>query len=287
MQRPGFRWRSAAPLVARPDPEVRERRLAAGLLGVTGLSVALAYRAGVGGPWTDPGALGRALVFAGALLGILGVHELGHRLVAARHGMRVSWPLFLPAPFFVGTLGAVIRIDDRPRNRTALLEMGAAGPLAGFLAIGAVIGLRLALGSPGDVGEPLTRPLVWWVLGAALTGEVPPLGTADPLGYAAWVGCLITAMNLLPFGQLDGGHVWTALRPELGAATSWGVTVGLGLGGLAWSGWWWWALLLWALGARHPLPVHGPEDQAPSVRGRALAGGCAVAFLACFTPVPW
>lgn len=264
------RWRAhEGGLLRRPDPEIRERWLAAALFGATALSVALVQSA----------------TFAAALLAILGVHEAAHRIVARAHGMRVSLPLFLPAPFFVGTLGAVIRLEDRPPGRTALAETAAAGPLAGLVA--ALVAMALALaGDPPGGGDPLARPLAWGVLSAVLRGGSAPLTTADPLGYAAWVGCLVTAMNLLPFGQLDGGHLSSALAPGRARAVGTAVTVALGVLGFAWPWWWAWALALHLLGAGHPLAVEEPREP-PSLRARVLAGACVAAFAACFVPVPW
>ncbi|MEZ4236006.1 MAG: site-2 protease family protein [Myxococcota bacterium] len=230
-----------------------------------------------GGTWAE------AATFCAVLLAILGAHELGHHAVGRRHGLRVSMPLFLPAPFLVGTLGAILAIRDRPRSRSALLELGAAGPLAGFAVIAAVTALHLATATPQPGGDPLARPLLWWLLGA-LTGGVPPLTTADPVGYALWVGCLVTAMNLLPFGQLDGGHVAAALAPRSVRASRWAVTAGLVALGALWPPWWAWLGAVWVLAARRPWPAEGPP---PSRRARLVALVTVGVFALCFTPSPW
>lgn len=277
------RWRSpTGPLVPRRDRAAAHRRIAVALLVATAASVVGMHRWNAGsegsaGEWAE------SVTFAAVLLGILGAHELGHHAVGRRHGLRLSMPLFLPAPVFVGTLGAILAVRDRPKSRTALLEMGAAGPLAGFAVIAAVVGVRMALGGAAAGGDPLGRPLIWWVAGWGLRGEVPPLTTADPVGYAVWVGCLVTAMNLLPFGQLDGGHVALALWPR-GDWLRWAITAVLVALGAVWPGWWAWAAAIWLLASRRAWIVEGP---APSRRAKVAAASAAVVFALTFTPAPW
>ncbi|MEQ1505057.1 MAG: site-2 protease family protein, partial [Myxococcota bacterium] len=254
MDSPDHRWRApTGPLVPRPDAARFERAGAIGSFLATAVSVVLVHRWNAGG-WAD------AVVFCVALLAILGAHELGHHVVGRRHGLRLSLPVFLPAPFFVGTLGALIQVRDRPRSRTALLEMGAAGPLAGFAVITVLVALHLAFGAPDATGEPLARPLVWQAIGWATTGGAPPLSTADPVGYAAWVGCLVTAMNLLPIGTLDGGHVLAAVDPRRSRWVGWIATGGLVALGIAWPPWWAWAAATRILAWRAPAaPVGVPH----------------------------
>jgi membrane-associated protease RseP (regulator of RpoE activity) len=256
------------------------------LFAATALSIVIVHRLNHG-PWQDLEGWLSSAVFAGVLLGILGLHEMGHHFVARRHGMHVSWPLFLPAPFFVGTLGAILRVHDRPRSRTALLEMGASGPISGFLALTAIWAVRLWLGGPvQEGGEVLARPLLWWALSAPLPGPVPLLTTDDPAAYAGWVGALVTAMNLLPFGQLDGGHVACAIDPEQSRRVGW-ITSAILLGvGFAWMGWWAWLLAIHLMATRHPMFV--VESSRPlTPRARRVAWLAAAVFLCCFTPIPW
>ena len=281
MEGPTRRWRAPeGALIGRPDPHVRERRIALGLGAATLASVIAAHRLS----WGD-GLLGSG-AFALTLLGILAVHELGHRIVARRHDLAVSLPLFLPAPFWVGTLGAIIRIHGTPRSRDALLQTGAAGPLAGLVGIVGAFVLRLTVLDDPTGGQALQQPLVWQGLALALRGEPVALTTADPVAFGAWVGCLVTALNLLPFGQLDGGHVAWALIPTRARAAGWATTVVLLGGGLVWWGWPLWALVLHAMGARHPLRVSDTESP-PDKTSRWLAAGVAATFVLCFTPVPW
>ena len=223
--------------------------------------------------------------FAGTLMGILLAHELGHWLFARWRGFRLSLPWFLPAPILVGTLGAIIRVEERPRTRDDLVGLGLSGPLAGLAAILLVLILRAGLGSAGLPSDwALSRPLLWWVVGAPLDHTVAPTPT-DPLGFAAWIGCLVTAMNLLPFGQLDGGHVLAGVAPWLPRRSAWLVTVLLLGLGLFWPPWAVWAAVLHLIGARHPLQV---RDERPPLGalGRGGAALAVVVFLLCFTPLP-
>lgn len=240
------------------------------------------------GPVVDGagGAGWRALLFTATLMVILVAHELGHYVTARAHGIRLALPWFLPAPVLVGTLGAVIRWSDAPRSRTALLEMGAMGPLTGLVAVAGVVAVSLWTGPIGatDTGVGLATPLLWWVLSGLLTGAPPPaISTQDPLAFAAWIGALVTAMNLVPVGQLDGGHVAAALRPDRASAIGWTATAALLLAGLAWPGWAVWAALVHLLGtARDPIRDARP----PSQRANRVAFATVIAFGLCVTPIP-
>ncbi len=268
-----------------PSAAERERRIAVALFAVTGVCVFLVHWLG----WHVERSLASALqsmAFSGALLFVLLAHELGHYIYARRTGFRLSLPWFLPAPFLVGTLGAVIKVRERPRTRDELLGLGASGPLVGLAAIVCVLGLRAMLpemGTPDPEWE-LRRPLLWWVVGAPL-GRVAPPTPSDPLGFAAWVGCLVTGMNLLPFGQLDGGHVLGALRPEWRSRAMWGVT-GLALSmAFLWPPWAVWVAVLHAMGAQRPLEAKDERDEV-SPPSRAVGGAAVVCFLLCITPAP-
>lgn len=251
----------------------------------TSVSVILVHRWNAGGLFSARGWID-SWVFAVVLLGILGAHELGHHLVARRHGMQVSLPLFLPAPFFVGTLGAILRVHDRPRTRTALLEMGAAGPLAGFVALVVALVVRFAFGPPVETGEVLGRPLIWWLVCGLGPGPVPALTTADPVCYAVWVGCLVTAMNLLPFGQLDGGHVMVAVAPGAARRIGWLVSAVLVALGALWAGWWAWVVAIHLVASRRPMVVLASEA-GPSRRAYGAAVAVIVVLVLCFSPAPW
>ncbi len=221
----------------------------------------------------------RASVFACALLGILLTHEFGHRFAAHHLGMPVSWPLFLPAPLLFGTFGALLGLRAPPRDRESLLAMALAGPIAGLLGAGVLLALDQAVPPfPAAAGAPpvsLALPLGWRA--AAAVGLAPHcVDPADPIAFAVWIAVWITGANLLPFGQLDGGHIFTALFPAWSRAA--GVAVGFALlvAGLAWSGWWIWGLTLWALGGANSIVPerHGAPTRSPAVLAALAVVAC-------------
>ncbi len=246
--------------------------------------------------------LGRLLEgwpFAVTLLGILLAHELGHFFACRHYGIVASYPYFIPAPTLIGTMGAFIRIQSPIWNRRALFDIGISGPLVGFvLAVPALaIGLVFSKVVPGTLeqsdivlGDP---PLVW-----AFAKFIWPDVAADhvllhPVAFAAWVGLFASALNLLPVGQLDGGHIVFALAPEKHRRLSRVFTLLLLLGGwlgwyhpnLIWPGWLMWGGLLLLLGVRHP-PVLDPYEGLDA-RRRWVAVIGLVVFLLCFTPAPF
>ena len=241
-------------------------------------------------PFTHLGTAVESSKFAGALMAILLAHEMGHYWVAKKHGFRLSLPYFLPFPTIFGTAGAIIRLRSAPPNRTALLEMGAAGPLAGMLLaiIALVLGLPHTTQAPAlDPGNYLifNDPLIVKGIGWFVLGEAPDrYASFHPFALAGWVGCLVTAINLVPIGQLDGGHVVGAVFPNWASRIS-RVLIGLALvGGFFWAGWWVWAVLIWFLGGRDNLYV--PDRPALTRRARAVAWCCFVVFVLTFMPVP-
>jgi membrane-associated protease RseP (regulator of RpoE activity) len=240
---------------------------------------------------SSPGSLEggyRALLFTTVLMCILLAHELAHFAVARRYEFLVGLPWFLPFPLMLGTLGAVIRLKESPKTRQGLLEMGAAGPLVGLAATAVVLVAWRASGPiPADPDAlHLSTPALAHVVSLLLTLELSPeISSADPLGFAAWIGCLVTAMNLVPLGQLDGGHVVAGLAPNRAKWIGWGATVALLAAGLLWPGWAVWIAVLHLMGARHSVQVRDPHT-VPSRRGKWVAVACGVAFLLCVTPVP-
>ncbi len=244
-----------------------------------------------GNPFADPDVALRSAAFAAAIMTILLAHEMGHFVVARAHGFRLSLPYFIPFPAGFGTLGAIIRLRSPPPHRTALLEMGAAGPLAGaavsFLAL--AVGLPLGGGpiqpEPGTTILVFHDPLAVKILGVLLLGAPPDrYALLHPVGLAGWIGCLLTAINLLPIGQLDGGHIAAALVPRrarLLARVLLGVLV---VAGLLWPGWTVWAVLLLLLGAWRSLPVPSLPPLTPRARWAAVAAG--LVFLLTFMPAP-
>ena len=232
------------------------------------------------------------------VLAILGTHEMGHYLACRRYGVTATLPYFIPAPpvILTGTLGALIRIRQRVPSKRVLFDIAAAGPIAGFLVtlLALIVGLLLSrvVPLPDDfVGYSLGEPLLFQ--GAAwLVWGNPPDTTAlnlHPVGFAAWIGLLLTAINLLPIAQLDGGHIsYAALGPRSTfvtlATTALVVILALGVS-RSWSAW---AILTIVMVAasrgRHPRTddEHVPLDR----RRRWVAVGTAMIFVASVTPVP-
>jgi membrane-associated protease RseP (regulator of RpoE activity) len=166
--------------------------------------------------------LSQGLAFAATLMAILSVHELGHYVVARRHKVDASLPFFVPLPpkITLGTLGAIIRMKDPIQDPNHLLDVGAAGPLAGLaLAIPLlVVGLSLSSVGPVHVGAGTIQAgnsILYGVAKVIMFGRWLPSGGYDvdlhPMAFAAWMGLLVTMINLIPIGQLDGGHIARAL----------------------------------------------------------------------------
>ena len=281
------------PETAVPEEEGRNLKLHLGLflatLATTVTAGALLDGADI---FSEPRLIYRGIPFAVSLMLILGIHETAHYLASRRWGLKVTLPFFIPAPTIIGTMGAVIKIKSPIYNRRALLDIGVSGPLAGFLAAlpVAVIGLKLSKVG-GMVGEgegfSLGSSLLFGFLVETL---VPGQGESiqvmlHPVAFAAWIGFFVTALNLLPIGQLDGGHIVCALSGRFHRYISMiSLAILLPLGFL-WPGWLVWAALLIVMGWRHPPPLdmHQPLDR----RRRVLAFLSILVFLLTFTPVPF
>lgn len=241
----------------------------------------------------SPEALWRGIPFAATLLSILVTHEFGHYLLSRFHRVPASLPLFIPGPpHFIGTFGAIIRMRAPIMNRRALFDIGVAGPLAGFAValVALVIGLNLSTvvdrtSTYGlQLGEPLLLQFVSWII----IGSLPPQADVllHPIAFAAWFGLFVTSLNLIPIGQLDGGHVAYALwGPRQRTMAFAIVPVLIVLGFVGWPGWFVWAFMsgLWGLG--HP-PVRNPELSLGT--GRILVGWFAFfVFVVTFAPIPF
>lgn len=240
--------------------------------------------------WHDPSLLLAGLPFSITLLSILTAHEFGHYLAARYYHVDVTLPFFLPAPTLIGTLGAFIRIRSAILSKRILFDIGVAGPLAGFvmliwpLAIGVSMSKIIpGIAVHGDLifGTPLLLRLFEWA-------RFPGVATANiylhPVARAAWVGLLATAINLLPIGQLDGGHILYAFigeRTKILSRIFVGMLVPMGL--FFTYSWLVWAALLFFFGMRHPSIV----DPMPIGRTRRWLGVAALAmFLLSFTAAP-
>ncbi|MDP9269033.1 MAG: site-2 protease family protein [Acidobacteriota bacterium] len=214
---------------------------------------------------SDPHNLLLGIPFSVTLLTILLAHEFGHFLYCLRYRVYATLPFFIPAPTLIGTFGAFIRIKSPIPTRRALFDIGIAGPIAGFVIAvpAAVLGLLLSKHAAGLVGESDLQfgyPLIFHLLHAVLPWPVTGAMAASlddlymhPIALAAWVGMFATALNLLPGGQLDGGHIVYALAPEQHRRITRALTLLLiPLAILFWQGWFMWALFLLIMGSRHP-----------------------------------
>lgn len=230
-----------------------------------------------------------------ALMLILLGHEMGHYFISRRYGVRATLPFFLPFPFSpFGTLGAVIRMHSTVSSRKALFDTGVAGPLASLLlSIPAiVIGLvHSAVIPASQLKEGTIRlgdPLLFSLIQRLVLGPIPESHDVllHPIGYAGWVGLFVTALNLLPVGQLDGGHITYAL---FGRKSRTIFLMAIGAMGLITvfcnPGWLLLLVLITVFGLRHPAPL---DDQTPLDVPRKLLGGIAfLAFFLSFTVAPF
>ncbi len=235
--------------------------------------------------------------FAIPLLLILLFHEFGHYLAARRRGIRVSLPYFLPAPTLIGTFGAFIKSNSPFPSRRDLLEVGAFGPIAGFVVAVAVLAIalgdvtyRLAPANVAEVGN-LIEPLIMRLMEAVVWTHPAPEGyniylQDNPMIFAAWVGLVVTALNLLPVGQLDGGHIVYALSPRHHYWISRLVFAALIGFGLMWEGWWIWSVMIFfVIRFKHPPTLN---DYEPLDRRSRWIGWTAIAiFILTFSPVPF
>jgi membrane-associated protease RseP (regulator of RpoE activity) len=242
----------------------------------------------------EPAALVHGLPFSLTLMAILLVHEMGHYLTSHRHRVPATLPFFIPAPSIIGTFGAVIRMKGVIWDRRTLLDIGAAGPLAGFLIalpalfIGFMFSEVLPDAGGGTPGLALGDSLIVLFVGKLVIGDLPAEATVilHPVGFAGWIGLFVTSLNLLPVGQLDGGHIAKALFPDrfdLVARIVHLVLIGMGI--LFWEGWLIWGLLLVFLGIRHP-PVLMPHIELDS-RRRKIGFLSLLVFVLTFVPTPF
>jgi membrane-associated protease RseP (regulator of RpoE activity) len=246
--------------------------------------------------WDHPQMFQTGWAFSTTLLGILLVHEFGHYFACRWHSIRATLPWVLPAPTLSGTAGAVIQIRGRIPSRDALMDVGIFGPLAGYLASAIAVGVGFALSlhaSPNtppaivEFGrEPLTLRLVHGLL-AHWNPSIPDFEhcTPHPVLIAGWIGLFITSLNLIPGGQLDGGHILYAVSPRAHKIFTRALPILLFLMGVVyWVGWMLWGIFLLIPFMRHPKVQVAPEL---SRRRLALAFiGLAILALT-FTPTPF
>jgi Zn-dependent protease len=269
--------------------------------------------------------LGLGWPFAASLLAILLAHEFGHYLAGRFHHTRVSLPYFIPLPLpgSIGTMGAFINMKEPPKNRRILLDIGLAGPLAGLVVAIPVLILGLSMSDlstipssipagtayqlegnsllyllskfavfgqllPAPASYGAAGPLSYWVR-YFFTGQPHPLGALDvmlhPVAWAGWVGLLVTALNLIPAGQLDGGHLLYVLfgSDKARRILPFILTVLVGLG-FFWNGWWLWAGIIFLLGRFYAEPLDQITPLNPARKALATFG--LLIFLLVFSPAP-
>jgi Zn-dependent protease len=265
--------------------------------------------------------LGGGLAFAVSLLAILLAHEFGHYLAARYHHTAVTLPYFIPFPISpFGTMGAFIQLKQPPKNKRILLDIGIAGPLAGLVVAIPVLLLGLYLSQldhlPAAVNQGVSmegnsilyliakflvfgkwlpqpisygglNPILYW-LRYIFTGLPIPFGGTDvilhPIAWAGWAGLLVTALNLIPAGQLDGGHVLYVLLGKRARTVLPAILLILIVLGTIWTGWWLWAFLIFLLGRVYAEPLDQITPLDSNRRAIAIIG--LIIFVLVFTPVP-
>lgn len=243
-----------------------------------------------------PATLVAGIPFSASLILILGTHELGHYAASRRHGVSTTLPVFIPGPPIppmIGTFGAVIRIKSPITTKSALVDIGAAGPLSGFVVaiVVTAIGLKFSTVMPvpsvtGALG--LGSSLIFKLITYLTVGTTPPGYDVmlHPVAFAGWIGMFVTAMNLLPIGQLDGGHIVYALIGRRHRSFSIAmIAVLVALGFYSWTGWFVWAALISFIGMWHP-PIED-QDAPMDARHRATTVAAIAVFVLTFMPTPF
>jgi len=247
-------------------------------------------------PWKwalrEPSRLLGGIPFSLTLMLILLAHEMGHYIACLRYRVYATLPFFVPAPTLIGTMGAFIRIKSPIQSRKALFDIGIAGPIAGFVfAVPAMfMGLMLSKHAPElmthsdlQFNSPLMFRSAAWLI-PSLRHPLSEIAF-HPVAFAAWVGMFMTALNLLPGGQLDGGHIVYAVWPRSHRRVSKLLVVALvPMGLFLWAGWLVWAAILMTFGVRHPVVPAEPEIGA---KRKWIAVFGLLMFLLTILPVPF
>jgi membrane-associated protease RseP (regulator of RpoE activity) len=275
-----------------PVQPVRQRRIRLPLLLfiATCLSTLIVgvINAGPQESWIQ--AIIQGLKYAVPLMTILVCHEMGHFIQAWRNGVYASYPYFIPVPIPpIGTMGAVIAMEARMGHRRALFDIGITGPLAGLVPtiICCVLGLywSVPVHGKGDLGDPLLFKILIYLMGIHIPAGYDLL--LHPLAFAGWVGLLITSLNLIPIGQLDGGHVlYALLRRKANVIAR--ILLALAAGAIVYFGLYMWILMIFLLimiGPTHPPTA---DDDEPLGWPRIVLGWLTLAFIPIgFTPMPF
>jgi membrane-associated protease RseP (regulator of RpoE activity) len=243
-------------------------------------------------PWEEPGRIYRGLPFSLTLLLILMTHELSHYFMSRKHHVPATLPYFIPAPSMIGTFGAIIKMKPPIPDRRSLIDIGASGPIGGFIVavVASVVGLQLSeVRAAGQLQDGIAfGSSIIFALISKLVVNVDPEKydiILHPVAFAGWIGMLVTSLNLLPIGQLDGGHIVYALfgeKHEQISRLTIPVLVVMGL--FLWPGWIVWAVLMLVIGYRHP-PVVYPYIELDR-RRRYIGWLSLIIFILTFTPVP-
>jgi membrane-associated protease RseP (regulator of RpoE activity) len=247
---------------------------------------------------SNPARLLGGVPFMATLMLFFLAHEMGHYLYCRHYGVYATLPFFIPMPTPIGTMGAVILIRSRIRSRTALFDIGIAGPIAGFVVTLAVLVVSLAWSKPMhagfgaadyELGYPLIFQMAHRMLGSMGLLHGSPALPLDrmllhPAAIAAWVGMLATSLNLLPGGQLDGGHIIFSIAPRAHKIVSrLTILILVVMAYYLWTGWFVWAILLWLSSFRHPQVAEWPRVSG----GRLwLAGFALLMLVLTVTPAP-
>jgi membrane-associated protease RseP (regulator of RpoE activity) len=231
------------------------------------------------------------LPFSVSIMLILGSHELGHYIMAKRNNVDATLPYFLPAPPLLGTFGAVIKMKSPIRDKNSLVEIGAAGPIVGFVFSTIVILIGLSLSKVVDVagtqGMMLGDSILIKLLTKLYFSDLPEGKDIllNPVAFAGWIGYFITALNLLPVGQLDGGHISYALIGEKSRMVGYLVFSIAVLLSFLWLGWIVWSALFWVIGFKHPPTL---DRISPLSRKHKVIGIISlVIFILTFVPAPF
>ncbi len=234
-------------------------------------------------------------LFSISLLLILGAHEFGHYWASKINNVQSTLPYFIPAPpiFIAGTFGAFIQIKQRIPNRKVLMEIGAAGPIAGFVIAlpMLILGLSLSSVTPsiGMGGINFGSSLILNLCSQSILGVDPSSPYINihlhPIAFAGWIGMLVTALNLMPVGQLDGGHIIYAFFPDKHSAIGKIFFLGLFPLGYFWPGWFFWAVMIAIMGFK-TAPLNEETGELEPLH-KALGAISAVIFVLTFIPIPF
>ena len=243
-------------------------------------------------PIENPLLLWKGIPFSFTLLLILGAHEFGHYFISRKHDIDVTLPYFIPAPSLVGTFGAFIKMKSPIMDRRILLDVGAAGPLAGLCVTIPVLLVGLSLSEVKyetvETGFSLGSSMLFYIMNWAIHGSLPDNANIilHPIGFSGWIGLLVTSLNLLPVGQLDGGHVaYAVIGHKQGLVAKAVLVVLVILGATGWVGWLVWAGILFFMGINHPPVIY---DWIPLDTKRKVIGWLTITvFVMTFTPVPF